>query len=184
MINTKQTLEIDEINIFKEIAEEYIFKDIKKTLDNLGIIFDSFFNENSLYENKKIYTVIDKLKLKNLIYEKEGATWFEGTKVGRDNDRVLIKQTGEPTYRLPDMAYHINKLERNYDLCVDIFGADHMDAYPDVLEVVKQLGYDQSKIKVLIHQFISILKDGKQVKMSTRKATYITLDELINEVGF
>lgn len=181
--NTKQTLEIDDINIFKDIAEEYIFKDINKTLNNLGIIFDSFFNENSLYENKKIYNVIDKLKLKNLIYEKEGATWFEGTKVGRDNDRVLIKQTGEPTYRLPDMAYHINKLERNYDLCVDIFGADHMDAYPDVLEVVKQLGYDQSKIKVLIHQFISILKDGKQVKMSTRKATYITLDELISEVG-
>jgi len=81
------------------------------------------------------------------------------------------------------MAYHINKLERGYDLCVDIFGADHMDAYPDVLEVVKQLGHDHTKIKVLIHQFISILKDGKQVKMSTRKATFITLDELIDEVG-
>ena len=183
IINTDNNISINKIDIFKDVAEKYIFKDINNTLKNLGITFDSFFNENTLYENKSIYKVIDKLKTKKLIYEKDGATWFEGTKVGRENDRVLIKKTGEPTYRLPDMAYHINKLNRNFDLCVDIFGADHMDAYPDVLEVVEQLGYDQARIKVLIHQFISILKDGKQVKMSTRKATYITLDELIDEVG-
>ena len=183
IINTDNNISINKIDIFKDVAEKYIFKDINNTLKNLGITFDSFFNENTLYENKSIYKVIDKLKTKKLIYEKDGATWFEGTKVGRENDRVLIKKTGEPTYRLPDMAYHINKLNRNFDLCVDIFGADHMDAYPDVLEVVEQLGYDQARIKVLIHQFISILKNGKQVKMSTRKATYITLDELIDEVG-
>ncbi len=81
------------------------------------------------------------------------------------------------------MAYHIDKLNRGYDLCIDIFGADHMDAFPDVLEVVHQLGYDKTKIHVLIHQFISILKNGKQVKMSTRKATFITLEELIDQVG-
>ena len=81
------------------------------------------------------------------------------------------------------MAYHIDKMKRGYDLCIDIFGADHMDAYPDVLEVVHQLGFDKSSIKVLIHQFISVLKNGKQVKMSTRKATYITLDELIEQVS-
>ena len=170
-------------NIFKASAEKYIFNNIKKTLDKININFDSFFNENILYKNKDIYKVIDKLKTKGLIYEKDNATWFHGTKIGRGNDRVLIKSSGEPTYRLPDMAYHIKKIERGYDLCVDIFGADHVDAYPDVIEVVKQLGYDESKIKVVIHQFISILKNGKQVKMSTRKATYITLDELIDEVG-
>ncbi len=173
----------NEDEIFKDYAEEFIFETIKKTLKDIGIIFDSFFNENTLYKNKNIYEVIEKLEEKGLIYNKDNAVWFEGTKVGRENDRVLIKQSGEPTYRLPDMAYHVNKMERGYDLCIDIFGADHMDAYPDVLEVVKQLGYDSSKIKVLIHQFISILKNGKQVKMSTRKATYITLDELINQVG-
>ena len=174
---------IEENDLFLEIAEKYIFSDINKTLDKIGIKFDSFFNENTLYKNKDIYKVIDRLRDKGLVYDKDEAVWFHGTKVGRDNDRVLIKKTGEPTYRLPDMAYHINKIERAYDLCIDIFGADHMDAYPDVIEVVKQLGYDQSKIKVLIHQFISILKNGKQIKMSTRKATFITLDELINEVG-
>ena len=169
--------------IFKEYAEKYIFKNIKNTLKNIGIQFDSFFNENTLYENKDIYKIIDKLDTKGLIYKKDDAVWFKGTNVGRENDRVLIKKTGEPTYRLPDMAYHVDKMKRGYDLCIDIFGADHMDAYPDVLEVVNQLGYNKSKIKVLIHQFISILKNGKQVKMSTRKATYITLDELINEVS-
>ena len=174
---------IDNDTIFKETAEQHIFENIKNTLSRINITFDSFFNENTLYENKDIYTVIDQLRAKGLVYEKDDATWFHGTKVGRENDRVLIKSSGEPTYRLPDMAYHIKKIERGYDLCLDIFGADHMDAYPDVMEVVKQLGYDESKIKVVIHQFISILNQGKQVKMSTRKATYITLDELIGEVG-
>ena len=169
--------------IFKDYAEKFIFDNIKSTLKNIGIIFDSFFNEKTLYENKDIYKVIEALDKKELIYNKDGAVWFKGTQVGRESDRVLIKNSGEPTYRLPDMAYHIDKMERGYDLCVDIFGADHMDAYPDILEVVHQLGFDESKIKVLIHQFISILKDGKQVKMSTRKATYITLDELIEQVG-
>ena len=174
---------IDNDTIFKETAEKSIFKNITNTLDRIHISFDSFFNENTLYENKDIYTVIDQLREKGLVYDKDNATWFHGTKVGRENDRVLIKSTGEPTYRLPDMAYHVKKIERGYDLCVDIFGADHMDAYPDVIEVVKQLGHDASKIKVVIHQFISILNQGKQVKMSTRKATYITLDELIEQVG-
>ena len=132
--------------IFKEFAEKFIFNDIKSTLKNIGIIFDSFFNENTLYKNKDIYKIIEDLDKKELIYKKDGAIWFKGTKVGRENDRVLIKKTGEPTYRLPDMAYHIDKIKRDYDLCIDIFGADHMDAYPDVLEVVHQLGFDKSKI--------------------------------------
>ena len=185
----KQLLEIhghslkEKNEIFKEFSEKFIFDNIRNTLKNIGIIFDSFFNENTLYENKDIYKIIDALDKKGLIYKKDDAVWFRGTKVGRENDRVLIKKTGEPTYRLPDMAYHIDKMKRGYDLCIDIFGADHMDAYPDVLEVVHQLGFDKSNIKVLIHQFISVLKNGKQVKMSTRKATYITLDDLIEQVS-
>ena len=171
------------IDVFKQEAENFVFKQIKKTLTTLKINFNSFFNEKTLYENKKIDDVIKRLKKKNLIYEKDGAIWFNAIKAGRESDRVLIKSTGEPTYRLPDMAYHITKMERGYDLCVDIFGADHMDAYPDVLAVLKELEYDDEKIIVLIHQFISIIKDGETVKMSTRKGNFITLDELINEVG-
>tara|TARA_B100000029_G_C17595434_1_gene963946 strand:+ start:1013 stop:2620 length:1608 start_codon:yes stop_codon:yes gene_type:complete len=172
-----------DLDIFKDFAEEYIFKEINKALINLGIKFDSFFNEKTLYENNNIYQIIDLLKNKKLIYEKDGATWFEGTKVGRNADRVLIKKTGEPTYRLPDIAYHKTKFDRNYDIIVDVFGADHMDAYPDVLEALNQIGYDVNKIKVMIHQFVTILENGEPIKMSTREANFITLNELIKEVG-
>jgi len=171
------------IDKIKKISEKQIFSKIEKTLDTIGITFDNYYNEQSLYENKKIFEVIDKLDSRGLIYKKESATWFKGTKVGRDSDRVLIKSTGEPTYRLPDMAYHMTKFERGYDFSIDIFGADHMDAYPDVLEVINQLGFNAENVKVLIHQFISILKNGKPVKMSTRQANFITLDELISDVG-
>ena len=169
--------------IFKQTAEEYIFKDIKKTLNKIGLKFDSFFNENTLYDNNDIDRTINDLKTKNLIYEKDGATWFKATAAGRDRDREIIKSTGEPTYRLPDIAYHRDKFDRNFDLMVDVFGADHMDAYPDVIAAIKALDYDSDKIKVLIHQFVTVLKNGEPVKMSTRKANFISLDSLIDEVG-
>ncbi len=169
--------------IFKNAAESHIFEDIKSTLSRLGLEFDTFFNENTLYENGELVNVVDALREKELVYDKEGATWFAGTKVGREADRVLIKSTGEPTYRLPDIAYHKDKFSRNYDLMVDVFGADHMDAYPDVMVAIQSLGFDSEKVRVLIHQFVTIMRDGKPVKMSTRKANFVTLDELIDEVG-
>jgi arginyl-tRNA synthetase len=169
--------------VFKEAAESNIFLNIKKTLARIGLKFDTFFNENSLYDSGAIEDVVDTLRQKNLIYEKEGATWFKATEAGRDQDRVIIKSSGEPTYRLPDIAYHQNKFNRGYDLMVDVLGADHMDAYPDVLAAVEQLGCDSKKVNVIIHQFVTLTEDGEPVKMSTRKANYVTLDELIDEVG-
>ena len=169
--------------IFKQTAEEYIFEDIEKTLEKIGLKFDSFFNENTLYDNNDIDRTVNDLKAKDLIYEKDGATWFKATAAGRDMDRVIIKSTGEPTYRLPDIAYHRDKFDRNFDVIVDVFGADHMDAYPDVIAAIKSLDYDSDKIKVLIHQFVTVLKNGEPVKMSTRKANFISLDSLIDEVG-
>ena len=173
----------NEIEIFKNYAENKIFDDIKKTLKNLNIKFNNFFNEDDLYKNNAINNIIEDLKEKKLIYNKDNAIWFKGTKVNRPADRVLIKSSGEPTYRLPDMAYHRTKFERGYDKIVDIFGADHMDAYPDVIEVMNQLDYDINKINVLIHQFVTITKDNKPIKMSTRKANFVTLEELCHEVG-
>jgi len=174
---------INNDDIFKKEAEGHIFKHIKSTLDKIGLTFDNYFNENTLYENKKIYDVIDKLDKKDLIYKKDDAVWFKATSIGMQADRVLIKNTGEPTYRLPDIAYHATKFERGYDLCVDIFGADHMDAYPDVLAAIKQLGHNDKNVKVLIHQFVSIINNGETVKMSTRKGNFITLNQLIDDVG-
>lgn len=169
--------------IFKKLAETYIFNDIKKTLQKIEISFDTFFNENTLYENNAIDDILRELKNKKLIYEKDGATWFKGTALGRETDRVIVKSSGEPTYRLPDIAYHKNKYMRGYDLMIDVFGADHMDAYPDVLSAIDALGFEKEKVNVVIHQFVTILKDGKPIKMSTRKANFISLDQLIDEVS-
>jgi len=173
----------DNLEKIKNYAEEKIFEEIKSTLKKMGIEFDNFFNERDLYENKAIFKIVESLKADNLAYNKDDATWLKATELGLNQDRVLIKSTGEPTYRLPDIAYHENKFKRDYDLIIDVFGADHLDAYPDVLAVCKHLGHNTEKVKVLVHQFVTIQEDGKPVKMSTRKANFISLDDLINQVG-
>ncbi len=168
---------------FKEKAETEIFKDIKQTLERLKIIHKIFFNENSLYEEGKIKETIETFKQKGLAYEKDGAVWLKLVELGNEQDKVIVKSSGEPTYRLPDIAYHVVKFGRGYDLMIDIFGSDHNATYPDVLAGLKALGYDSEKVKVLIHQFVTIMDGGEVVKMSTRKANYITLDQLADEVG-
>jgi arginyl-tRNA synthetase len=170
-------------SIFKDTAEQEIFFDIKKSLKNLGINHKIFFNENTLYEDGKIEELIKIFKEKDLSYEKEGAVWLKLSELGQTEDKVIVKNTGEPTYRLPDIAYHAVKLDRGYDLLIDLFGSDHNATYPDVMAGLKAIGYDSSKVKVLIHQFVTIMDGGEVVKMSTRKANYITLDELNEEVG-
>ena len=173
----------DPESIFKDTAEQEIFFDIKKSLANLGINHKIFFNENSLYEEGKITDLLKTFKEKNLTYEKDGAVWLKLSELGQAEDKVMVKSTGEPTYRLPDIAYHSVKLNRGYDLLIDLFGSDHNATYPDVIAGLKAIGYDSSKVKVLIHQFVTIMDGGEVVKMSTRKANYITLDELNDEVG-
>lgn len=168
---------------FKRVAQEAIFEDISGTLERMNIHMDSYFNEFDLYENGDIDKVLEALKAKDLVYESEGATWFRTTTFGKEKDTVLVKSSGEPTYRLPDIAYHANKLERGYDECVDIFGADHIATYPDVLSALKALGYDEERIRVIVYQFVTLVKDGQPFKMSTRKANFVTLDELMDEVG-
>ena len=169
--------------IFKETAEKLIFDDISRTLERMKIVMDSFFNENDLYENGSIQDVLKRLREKDLIYDEDGAVWFRTTLFGKEKDTVLVKSSGEPTYRLPDIAYHCNKLDRGYDKCIDIFGADHIATYPDVVSGIEVLGYDKERVDVLVYQFVTIVKDGKPFKMSTRKANFVTLDELMDEVG-
>lgn len=174
--------ETDE-KLFKEKAESAIFDQIRGTLERMNIGMDSFFNENTLYEDGSIDQVVETFRKKEMAYDDDGAVWFKTTAFGKDKDTVLIKSTGEPTYRLPDIAYHANKLDRGYDLCLDVFGADHIDTYPDVLNGIGVLGYEKEKVDVLVYQFVTLVKDGKPYKMSTRKANFVTLDELMDEVG-
>ena len=175
--------ESDVLTPFTKKAEEQIFKDINETLERMSISMDSFFNEHNLYENGAIDKVLEKLKAAGYLYDAEGATWFKTTEFGKEKDTVLVKSTGEPTYRLPDIAYHANKLDREFTRCIDVFGADHIDTYPDVINGVKALGYDTSPVDVVVYQFVTIVNEGKPYKMSTRKAQFVTLDELMDEVG-
>ncbi len=172
-----------DLDHFKDTAERSIFEDIKTTLIRLNIQFDVYFNELDLYESGEVDNVLKAFKEKEFSYEKDGAVWLKSTRFGLEKDRVIVKSTGEPTYRLPDIAYHKNKFERGFDLIVDVLGADHLDTYPDVLSGIKALGYDADRVKVLIHQFVTLFEGDEKVKMSTRKANYVTLDELVNEVG-
>lgn len=179
-----------DLSLFKTAGENWCFKSIRHTLNRLGITHDVFFREQSLYDDGKIKKILDDFKSKGISYEKDGAVWLklsefkdENGKQLFENDKVIVKSSGEPTYRLPDMAYHIDKIKRGYDLIADIFGSDHSDTYKEVLAGVKAAGYDTSKIKVIIHQMVTFVHDGKPVKMSKRSDNVYYLDDLLDDVG-
>ena len=174
----------DTLEICKKLGEEWCFSSILETLKKMNIHQDTYFNEDSLFTDGTISALLNELKQKGLSYEKDGATWMRFSEIDETlTDRVIVKSTGEPTYRLPDIAYHRTKFDRKYDVIVDIFGADHIATIPDVKAGVKALGYDISKLKVLIYQFVTLWDNGEQVKMSKRSGKSYTLDELIEEVG-
>lgn len=172
----------DHIAICRREAEQWCFARIRQTLQRMGIRHDVYFNEDSLYSNGKVAAVLDALRQQGLLYEKDGALWIALSRFGRQ-DRVLVKSSGEGTYRLPDIAYHCDKLERGYDLIVDVLGADHIGTIQDVLAAVAALGYDTTRIKVVLHQFVTLTEGGQQVKMSKRSGKSYTLDELLDELG-
>ncbi|MGB2869342.1 MAG: arginine--tRNA ligase [Bacteroidota bacterium] len=179
-----RTLARDEaLAICKTVAEQTLFESIKAVLKRMGVVHDVFYNEDSLYSSGKIQEVIGEFRKRDLAYDKDGAVWLKTTALGLDQDRVIVKSSGEPTYRLPDIAYHREKFKRGFELIIDVFGADHIATIPDVLAGIKALGYDPDKVKVVIHQFVTLMRDGEQVKMSKRLANFVTLDELIEEVG-
>jgi len=174
----------EHIEICKKLGEEWCFSSILETLKKMNIHQDTYFNEDSLFTDGTIASLLSELKEKGLSYEKDGATWMKFSSIDESlTDRVIVKSSGEPTYRLPDIAYHRTKFERGYDLIVDIFGADHIATIPDVKAGIQALGYDVSKLKVLIYQFVTLWDNGEQVKMSKRSGKSYTLDELIDEVG-
>jgi arginyl-tRNA synthetase len=170
-------------SVFRQAAEDGIFADIRRTLDRLGIRFDVYSNEDSLYTDGKIEETLAALRESGLAYEKDGATWLRFSAIGRPQDRVIVKSSGEPTYRLPDIAYHREKLRRGFDLIVDVQGADHIEEGKDVVAAIGALGLQSDRIRYLIHQFVTITRGGVEVKMSTRRATYVTIDDLLDQVG-
>ena len=178
---------------FTAAARDAIFAEIEDTLARLGVHHDRQFNERDLYESGAVWDVVERLTAAGLAYERDGAMWFQTSALGKTHatreggeegkDVVLVKSSGEPTYRLPDIAYHLDKLDRGFDLVLDVFGADHIATYPDVVRGVEALGADASRVDALVYQFVTLVRGGEPVKMSTRKANYVTLDELTDEVG-
>ena len=168
---------------FRDEAQRVIFEDIAKTLARIGIDFDVYYNERSLYDEGKLEETLEDLRSAGLIYDADGAVWFKATERGLDRDRVVIKSSGEPTYLMPDIAYHRDKFRRGFDLVIDVQGADHIEQFPFVREATAVLGVDPERIELVMHQFVTITSGGERVKQSTRKATFVTVDELVDDVG-
>ncbi len=168
---------------FRHEAETCIFAEIRTCLEALGVEVDVFFNEKSLYEEGKLDEAIRDLREQGLVYEDEGAVWLRATSFGLDRDRVLVKRTGEPTYLLPDIAYHREKFRRGFERVIDIQGADHIEQFPFVRQAAAALGCDAERIELVMHQFVTLSSGGQQVKQSTRRANYVTIEELIDDVG-
>jgi arginyl-tRNA synthetase len=172
-------------------AVEEIFREIRATCGQLDIHFTVYSAERDLMEPQagervsRVDAVLEALRARGLIAEYDGATWLRGEPLGLPKDAVLVRSgpDREPTYRTPDIAYHIDKLKRGFDLIVDVFGADHIAEHQQVIAAVKALGYDVAPIRAIIYQFVTLTRAGEKLKMSTRKATYVTLDELVEEVG-
>ncbi len=176
---------VTELDIFRTAAVEAIMGEIKQTCERLRVRFDVYTNELDLLNAGLVDAVLDELRKRDLVVEKDGALWLRGEPLGLPKDAVLVRSgpDRQPTYRTPDIAYHIEKLKRGFDLIVDVFGSDHIGEHQQVVAAVKALGYDTTPIRAIIYQFVTLTRGGEKVKMSTRKATYVTLDELIDEVG-
>src|SRR5271156_410655 len=174
---------VTDLEIFRAVAVKAIFADINQTCTRLGIHFDVFTNELDLFKRGAVDRVLKALSDKGLTFEQDGAVSLRGEPLGLPKDAVLVRSGADkqPTYRTPDIAYHIQKLERGFDLIVDVFGADHIAEHQEVLAAVKALGHDITPIRSIIYQFVTLIRGGEKGKMPPRKATYTTLAPLLEE---
>jgi arginyl-tRNA synthetase len=173
----------DAADVCRRHAEARIFEEIRRTLIALEIDFDVYTNEMEMYERGLIQATLDDLREPGLVYDADGAVWLRATALGLERDRVLVKSTGEPTYLLPDIAYHRDKFRRRFDRVIDVQGADHIEQFPYVRAAAAALGCPADRIELVMNQFVTLTRAGQQVKQSTRRATYVTVDELLAEVG-
>ncbi len=166
-----------------EYACKQILDGIKKDLQDFGVEFDQWFSEKSLHETGEVKKSIEFLKQRGHIYEKDGALWFKSSSFGDEKDRVVVRSNGETTYFAADIAYHWNKLKRGFNTVIDIWGADHHGYVARMKAAVQALGYDQSSLQVILVQLVNLLRGGQPVAMSTRAGKFVTLREVVEEVG-
>ena len=179
-------LEMDEgeaLDICRKKAVDLILEGIKKDLSDFKAQHQVWFSENSLIEDNTVNKTLDGLLEKGLAYELDGALWFKSTDLGDDKDRVLRKSDSSLTYFASDIAYHKNKFDRGFDLVVDIWGADHHGYVPRMKAAVQALGKSSQSLEVILVQLVNLLREGRQVAMSTRAGEFVTLKDVIREVG-
>ncbi len=186
IVNTKvpiPTEKSEAIAFTSKFASDFVMDGIEKDLEDFGVFFDNYFRETRLYEGGEVEETLNVLKDKGYAYEKDGALWFKTSMFEKDEDRVLIKSDGEKTYFASDIAYHKNKFDRNFDILIDIWGSDHHGYIPRMRASIEALGKNKDSLRVLLIQFVTLIKDGKPVGMSTRSGQFTTLKEVLNEVG-
>ncbi len=169
--------------IGQEAANLILENMLKPAVAKMRIEFDHWFAESSLHQHNKVQKVIELLKAKNLTYEEGGALWFKSTQFGDDKDRVLTKKDGQTTYLAADAAYHFNKFqERGFDRVINIWGADHHGDVARLKAIVEILGF-KNQLDIILLQFVRLMKKGEEKRMSKRAGVYVTVEELIDEVG-
>jgi len=173
----------DTMQFFKDYAHRSILKDIKNDLTSFGVEFDHWFSEESLYTRNKVQPVIEQLLKEKYVYRHKGALWLKASEFGDEKDRVVIRENGEPTYFASDIAYHDDKYRRGFKTLIDIWGADHHGYIKRMKAAIETLGYNPDSFQVLLVQFVTLIKEGKIVGMSTRGGKFITLKNLLKEVG-
>lgn len=171
------------LGFFRHYAAESILNGIKDDLKEFRVEYDCWFSEQSLFKDSSVEKGIAWMREKGFIYELDGAVWLKSSAFNDDKDRVIVKQTGEKTYFCSDIAYHRNKVERGYQRIIDIWGADHHGYVPRMRAVMDAVGHDPKAFNILLVQFVTLKRGGEKVSMSTRSGEFITLKEVVSEVG-
>jgi arginyl-tRNA synthetase len=179
----KSTLGKKGFSLFFDLALNSIRDDIRQDLSEFAVNYDVWFSERSLFDSGKIDRAIEKLKASGDVYEKGGAWWFRSTAYGDEKDRVVVRDNGQPTYFASDIAYHQDKLDRGFDLAINVWGSDHHGYIPRVKGALEALGLDPERLKVVLVQFAVLYRGGEKIGMSTRSGEFVTLRELREEVG-
>jgi len=182
----KTLLDQDEetsISYCAQFAAEAIIAQIRQDLTNFGIEFDNWFSEQSLYDSGKVGAAIDNFRDKNIIYKKDGALWFKTKDFGDEKDRVVVRKNGQTTYFASDIAYHMDKFERGFERVIDVWGADHHGYISRVAGAIEASGFNRNRFNVILVQLVNLLRGGKPVAMSTRAGEFVTLSDVVKEVG-
>jgi arginyl-tRNA synthetase len=171
------------VRIFTDYAAGAILEGIKEDLKAFGVVFDNYFSERSLYKDDSVAKLLKELEEKQVIYSDGETLWFKTTDFGDEKDRVVVRRNGEPTYFAADIAYHHDKYIRGFDTIIDIWGADHHGYIPRMGACIEALGHERNSLKIVLIQLVSLLRDGMPVPMSTRAGEFVTMKEVVDEVG-